>query len=357
MSAHALDPPRERLMGLLGKILAILNVIAAIGFLVVAVMDYGKQRAWATLTFQQDLLIQGLPVDESAQDFNGEIISKKIGPATLAQLQTGAQPVTTQVAEVKQRQAAAQAAIEGAGTEAEKRAKMAEILLPVATTFGEREELKRKIATEPADQLLGEEGPFKTVFREALEGKSLPIIPAPEGGAASRALGDDLRRHAIAHLLFNLGLGDKPQGYDQRLQGIIGLEAFLKEVTNQLDVNKSLVDAYETAIRKESLPFEIKHRELLEELIASAGHLQEQREALQKQEGSRDLHRALVGKRRQDIADLTAQIEAEQKRLDATLTRQKELETALDKANVDAKALETANQSLEKQIRSRELGR
>ena len=40
-------------MGLLGKTLAILNVLAAIGFLVVAPMDYGKQRAWSTLVFQQ----------------------------------------------------------------------------------------------------------------------------------------------------------------------------------------------------------------------------------------------------------------------------------------------------------------
>ena len=43
-------------MGLLGKILAILNVLAAIGFLVVAFMDYGKQRAWSTAVFQQELL-------------------------------------------------------------------------------------------------------------------------------------------------------------------------------------------------------------------------------------------------------------------------------------------------------------
>ena len=88
-------------MGLLGKTLAILNVLAAVGFLVVAIMDYGKQRAWSTLTFQQDLLIHGLPLDEEEKDFTGEVISKKIGPATLDQLQTGGQPVTNQVAEVK----------------------------------------------------------------------------------------------------------------------------------------------------------------------------------------------------------------------------------------------------------------
>ncbi len=342
-------------MGLLGKTLAILNILAAIGFLVVAIMDYGKQRAWSTLTFQQDLLIQGLPLDEEEKDFNGEVVSKKIGPATLEQLQSGGQPVTSQVAEVKQRQSALQSAITGAGDEAEQRKKMAEILLPVATTFGEREEIKQKIATEPLDQLMGDDGPFKTLFREALEGKTTSRFQPAEGGAGIRPISGDLRRQAIAHLLFNLG--DKPPGYNQRLQGIIGMEAYLQEVTNQIAVNKSLLDAYQAAIARESLPFEVKHRQLLHDLITSAGHVQEEREALHKHEISRDTHRALVGKRKQDVTDLLALIDAEQKRLDAALARQKELEVALDKANADAAATQETNKSLEKQIRSRELGR
>ncbi len=309
-------------MGLLGKILAILNVLAAIGFLAVAVMDYGKQRAWSTLVFQEDLLRDGLPLDDTEKDFNGEVISKKIGTYTLQQLLTGGQPVTTQVAEVRQRQSALNDAINQAGGEPEQRAKMAEILLPIATSFGDREEMKRRIAKEPMDQLQGEDGPFKTAFREAIEGKADPKIKGPGvDQAAPHALSAELRRQAIAHLLFNLG--DKPQNYDQRLQGVIGMKAFLQEAVNQLAVNKELLDAYELAIRKESQPFELNHRELLAQILASAERLQDQRAVLQKQEENRDVHNSLVAKRKQAIEAMLAQIDGAQKHLDATLRNKK----------------------------------
>ncbi|CAN5179896.1 hypothetical protein BH10PLA2_BH10PLA2_22160 [soil metagenome] len=342
-------------MGLAGKILAVFNVLAAIGFLTVAVMDYGKQRAWATLIFQEELLRVGLPVTDQDLDENGEVIAKKVGTYTQQQLGTSQPPVTTQVAEVQQRQSALQSAITGAGTEREQKEKLATILLPLATSFGEREALKQRIAKESIDELMGDGGPFKSAFREALEAKTLPTMKDPNGSDTPRNIDDELRRQAIAHLLFNLG--DKAQDYNQRLQGIIGLEAFLKEVASQLIVNKRLLDSYETAIHNESLPFEVKHRDLMADLIASAGHLQEQIDALQKQETSRDTHRTLVGKRKEDLAILQAKLDVAQKHLNVTLARQKELEVALDKANSEAAAMTEANKSLEKQIRSREIGR
>jgi hypothetical protein len=343
-------------MGLLGKILAILNVLAAIGFLVLAVMDYGKQRAWSTAIFQEDLLRDGLPVDDTEKDFDGEVISKKIGAYTLQQLLTGGKPVTTQLEEVNQRQAALNDSITQAGDEATQRKKMAEILLPLATSFGEREAMKKHIATDPIDQLLGDEGPFKTAFREARDGKVAPRITAPGADSApTRGIGNGLRREAIAHLLYNLG--DKPDNYDQRLQGVIGQKAFVGELANQSAVNRQLLDEYETAIRQESKPFESQHHELLSQIVASAQRLQEQRDELQKQETIRDAHKGMIGKRQEIIVDMQARVGAAQKQLDAALARQKELETALDKANSDAARVSEATKTLEKEIRSRELGR
>ncbi len=343
-------------MGLSGKILAVLNLLAAIGFLTVAIMDYGKQRAWSTLVFEEDILRTGLPVDETELDENGAVIAKKLGTYSQQQLVSPGQPVTTQIAEVKKRQTDVQSAIDGAGGEAEQRKKMEEILLPLTITFGEREALKKQIATETMDKLRGDDGPLKAAFREALEGKTVPAINAPgTDGVAPRSIDKDLQKQAIAHLLFNLG--DNSRDYNQRLTAIIGLEAFVKEVTRQLAVDKNLFDAYSIAIYKESHPFEVKYRELLGELIVSAGHLQEQIDTKQKIENSRDVHRKLVGLRKQDVATLQNEIAAAQKNLDAALTRQKELEVALEKANKDAAGLVQTNKSLEQQVRSRELGR
>ena len=342
-------------MGLLGKILAVLNVLAAVGFLVLAVMDYGKQRAWSTAIFQEDLLRDGLPVDATEQDADGEVISKKIGDYTKQQLM-GSNPVTTQLDEVTKRQSALDELIRQADNEAAQRAKMEEILLPLATNFGDREAMKKHIATDPIDQLLGEDGPFKTAFREARDGKVAPRIVAPGTDSVStRGIGKGLRREAIAHLLYNLGA--KPDNYDQRLQGIIGQKVFVGELTNQLAVNRQLLDEYETAIRQESKPFESQHRELISQVVASAQRLQEQRDELQKQEAIRDAHTGMIGRRKQIIADMQARIDAAQKQLTATLARQKELETALDKANSDFATVSEATKTLEKEIRSRELGR
>ena len=152
-------------------------------------------------------------------------------------------------------------------------------------------------------------------------------------------------------------MGDKPDNYDQRLQGIIGQKAFVGELANQAVVNRHLLDEYETAIRLESKPFESQHHELLSQIVASAQRLQEQRDELQRQETIRDTHKAMIGKRQEIIADMKARVEAEQKQLDATLARQKELEAALDKANSDAERMSQATKTLEKEIRSRELGR
>ena len=85
----------------------------------------------------------------------------------------------------------------------------------------------------------------------------------------------------------------------------------------------------------------------------SAGHVQEEREALHKHEMSRDTHRALVSKRRAD--PIAGSNRCEQKRLDAAVAAKARV--SLDKANADAAAMQETNKSLEKQIRSRELGR
>ena len=59
------------------------------------------------------------------------------------------------------------------------------------------------------------------------------------------------------------------------------------------------------------------------------------------------MHRALTNKRKQDVAEMTARIENEQKQLEVALARQKELETALEKANKDAAQTGETNKALE----------
>src|SRR5262249_6796367 len=60
-------------MSLLGKILAIFNVLAAVAFFYVASIDWAKHEAWADAALQHDLVIQGLPVDDQERDAQGNL--------------------------------------------------------------------------------------------------------------------------------------------------------------------------------------------------------------------------------------------------------------------------------------------
>jgi len=344
-------------MGLASKILAIFNVLAAVGFLALAVMDYGKQRAWTTLIFQENLLIKGLPVEDTEKDVDGEVLATKVGTHTLQQLLgTGGTPVHTQLEEVKKRQSTAKSAIEQIGDDAGKRANLASLLVPLATTYGQREEFKRRIKTEPVDQLLGPDGLFEMAFREAQEGKSVPSVKDPAGGdLAAHTLSMEQRKQAIAHLLFNLG--DKPERYDQRLQGVIGLAAFLQEVSNQVEVFKHLLAANRAVVDADLAAFALRHKDLILQIKVEAERIQELRENLQKQEAQRDLHATLVTRRKQDVAQLQEEIAKAAKLTAETLKTQQEIETALDDAKKSiAKTTET-NLQLERQIRAREQAR
>ena len=59
-------------MSLFGKLLAIFNVLAAIAFFSVAVLDYSQRQAWSFAVVRADTLILGLPFDENETTVDGD---------------------------------------------------------------------------------------------------------------------------------------------------------------------------------------------------------------------------------------------------------------------------------------------
>ena len=91
-------------MSTLGKVLAVLNVLAAIGFLVVAGMDYNKRQSWAYSHFRHQLAVYGLPVDRDDDTWRlpGRTISNDLSKRTLDDLfSPGGDAVQTQVEAVE----------------------------------------------------------------------------------------------------------------------------------------------------------------------------------------------------------------------------------------------------------------
>ena len=66
------------LMSLIGKLLAILNVLAAVAFVVIAGMDWQQRERWAYTVFRHDLFVDGLPIDDKE---NGPDLQPRVDEA------------------------------------------------------------------------------------------------------------------------------------------------------------------------------------------------------------------------------------------------------------------------------------
>ena len=128
-------------MSLLGKILAVLNVLAAMGLVYLLALDMGQRQRWAYDYFLHDLFINGLPLDDKEQE--GDIVKvTRLNPPTSDLIFQKKYPVQTQMEEVERVKEILRGSVDAAGGAKEQR--LARILLPLATTLTERQELLRR---------------------------------------------------------------------------------------------------------------------------------------------------------------------------------------------------------------------
>jgi hypothetical protein len=125
-------------MSILGKVLAILNVLAVIGAVALLGMDYAKRRSWAYAVFRQQLVSDGLPVDDREVDGEGHKLVDDLTQATLQDIFKGSSPVKTQLEEVKRVQSDLSSKIQGAGDKKKQLYLLARILTPLALTGEQR---------------------------------------------------------------------------------------------------------------------------------------------------------------------------------------------------------------------------
>lgn len=127
-------------MSLFGKILAVLNILGAAGFVCVAALDYGKRQTWAQAVYKHDLFIHGIPVDEEQLNHEGRKLTEYLGPETQKELFAG-RAVTTQTAEAQSLYQTLKGKI-GSATEVPQQINLySRVLLPLAGTNRDRERL------------------------------------------------------------------------------------------------------------------------------------------------------------------------------------------------------------------------
>jgi hypothetical protein len=250
--------------------------------------------------------------------------------------------VTTQDDEVKRRQAELRQAVQG--NDEEKRKKLEAILVPLAVTLGDREELRREIHEAKIDDLMKPDGPFESAFKEALSN-----VPQPGTGAE---IGSQ-KRQAIAHLL--IGTSQTPADY-QRAMVVVGATNYVRELESQASALAAMTPELQLTIASDRSAFEVEHKAIVEQIIALAERVRDAEENISNQRELLEKHKGLVEKRRNDVADLQKRIADAKLVTAAELATQSDLENQLFKADAKVAAEEHKNQRLEREIKARELG-
>lgn len=329
------------------KVLASLNFVAAILFLVLAGGDYGRRHIWMFAVLQQDFTLRGLPVDETEKDVEGRPLVNLIGKRMRDQLFTGlSEPQKTQKAEVDRRFKALRAEIDAAPDPAAKKTLIANALMPLTRTWGQRDELRRKISDPnvSVDALLAADGPFEAAFKEAMEGKTV----------AEAELGSGERRQAIAHLLFNLS--DKPED-QMRTLAVVGRRAYALEADSQATALANMIPLAQHALDADLAGFELDHKYFVGQIVLLAERVRRLEEILQTQTLSAQKHATLLADRKADVQGVRGEIDAAKKATVVALKGQSGLEEALFRAHRAIAAAGDKNQQLLRQIDAVEFGR
>jgi hypothetical protein len=346
-------------MSLFGKILAVLNVVAAIAFVYFATTDYAKRQAWAQSAFRHELQITGLPVDDKVVDVDGVPIVENMTPATLQQVFTGiGQPVKTQREEVNRVRTQLQAKADDPNIQGTKAEKLARILLPLAQTGPHREELIRLMTKDPRAQLT--EQNLVDEFNRLFDG-------------ATRAGGSEMppdgQRDGIAALLVPLCVFDGeglPQdinadpvespGY-KRAVVVIGLEEAARAVKARAFALQQVAQDIAQSAEYDRANFVATNQKVLMELQTLLKELEAAKYADGVQQGLVQKHQLVVDKRKNDVTEMENQLKEAIAKTQAVLKDQAAVEAALFKKQQEKKAAQEKNNALEKEIEKLEQGR
>jgi hypothetical protein len=235
-------------MSLLGKILAIMNVLLAIVVLVLANIDWGTQQGWNYALLKRQLLIRGLPVDEkeAPQDDPDEPLVRELSGGVLNDLfqgnnggSLGGAPVKTVADELNRVKAKLTGDVANQADDNAKRNLLKGVLYPLARTLSERDEMRANIDGENGVNWGQRE------IERRFDGAKL----APRGDRAARR---DFRANA-AFLLGNLS--QDPE-WRKRVMTVVGLEAYIDGLSRQAEAMSAMAHDIYVAMNTDRAKFE-----------------------------------------------------------------------------------------------------
>lgn len=357
-------------MSLHGKILTILNALAAIAFFVIAGMDYSARQAWAFAMFRHELAIHGLPLDDKDDSWRpGTPIVKDLTNDALTKIfaSAGGLPVRTQLDAVKQAKATALNHIETAGQagEAQARQAIAEVWRPLPKLGHERDKLMELVATKPLDELKGFVTAqfddvigqieawiaFRDKYRDSTDDQRRQLTAQDQGKTPGLAI---VQRN-IADLLYNFAPNGDP-GLRERAQIVVGLRESVAAADRQASNLFAMSLRLDEIMKEDSNIFARQYQELIPQLEVLNEQLKADLARLETQKKIFEQHNVLYQARKTERDELLEKLRQEGEKVateSANLANLQRQLFALQRQIADARA---TNEKLETQIRNKELG-
>jgi hypothetical protein len=328
-------------MSTLGKVLAVFNVLAAIGFLVVAAMDYYSRQSWAYSHFRHQLAVNGLPVDAQDDSWRlpGRSISSAFGRDANKDLFPPSGGPTTQEDEVRGTQKAMSDGVNAAADINAKRAIIAEHLLPELQRAEERDEVIRELLA-----LKDQAGVDNLVNRF--------------NGIAERAINPrsdrEARRRAIADFLYNFEYSAERHA---RVEKVVGLEQYVGAAERQAVRLRDMIARDQRVMADEQTAFVSQYQGTLPELTVLGNQLQALQAKLIDQKDLVQKHTALRNARQADVNALNTQLAEAKKAVASERAALAAIQRDLFAVQQDVAEAQAKNQQLERDLRNKESGK
>jgi hypothetical protein len=332
-------------MPLGAKFLAFLNIIAAGGFVYLAAIDLSMRQAWSLEVFRQEVLLNGLPADQSdAVHRVDRSLYSDLSNATLASMfknkNYDAGPVVSTLQEEAQRVKD--------GLKGEKDVdKLRTMILDQGTTVERRDELYQKTEYLDANGL-----------RKILDADSLrKILGQMIDEAMSFANPDnpdkydpELARQRMAHILYNMG-----QEAHQRVMVVVGMRAYIREAELQAANLREMAARSREIMVKDRAHFEAEFLRLVARVFVLSEQVEDMKLALKTKQDIRERVDVELKGREGEKAKLLMDLAKAKADTGVALEEQAALEKYLFEINTELGRYKDHTEKMERELRALEV--
>lgn len=322
-------------MPLGAKFLAVLNFLAAGGFVYLATIDWNMRQAWSYEVFRQELALHGLPADETdAVHRVDRPLYQDVSRTTLADIfkKSNAGPAVATLAEEAQRakdELAKEKDVE----------KLRMMIIDQGSTIERRDELRQK--TEGLDaaglrDLLGK------MIDEAMTYANPEKYPDKYDA--------ELARQKMAHILYNMS----PDGHS-RVVTVIGIRAYIREAELQAANLREMASRLREIMVVDRSNFEVEYLRLVRDVFKLSEQVEDIKLAFKAKQDIRERVDVELKSREGEKAKLLMVLAKAKDDTDLALKDQALLENYLFEINSALGRFKDHTEKLERELRALEV--